>query len=61
MFDQREFSHIMRSLPVCVTEDDIEQMFTYADKDGDGQLSYSEFQASHFYYRYRNGNKARMS
>ena len=34
----------MRNLPVCVAEEDIHQMFTYADRDGDGQLSYKEFQ-----------------
>ena len=27
-----------------MSEEDIEEMFTYADKDGDGQISYTEFQ-----------------
>ena len=29
---QSEFSFIMRNLPACVSEDDIEQMFKFADK-----------------------------
>ena len=27
-----------------MSEEDIEEMFTYADKDGDGKISYTEFQ-----------------
>jgi Ca2+-binding EF-hand superfamily protein len=27
-----------------VSEEDIEEMFTFADKDGDGKISYTEFQ-----------------
>ena len=33
----------MSGLPVAVSEEDIEEMFSFADKDGDGQLSYEEF------------------
>ena len=35
---------MMRNLPEKVSEEDIEEMFSYADKDRDGKLSYSEFQ-----------------
>jgi hypothetical protein len=28
-----------------VSDEDIEEMFTYADKDSDGKISYKEFQA----------------
>ena len=34
----------MKNLPVCVSDHDIEEMFSFADKDRDGQLSYAEFQ-----------------
>ena len=40
---QAEFVQIMKSLPVCVPDDDIEEMFAFADKDKDGTLSYAEF------------------
>ena len=39
-----DFRHMMRNLPVPVEEEDIEEMFTYADRDNDGKLSYKEFQ-----------------
>jgi len=38
-----DFVQIMRSLPVRVPDHDIEEMFTFADKDNDGKLSYAEF------------------
>ena len=31
---------MMKNLPVPVTEDDIDQMFDFADKDKDGKISY---------------------
>ena len=34
----------MQNLPVHVADDDIAEMFAFADKDGDGQLSYEEFE-----------------
>ena len=34
----------MKSLPVAVSDEDIEDMFEFADKDKDGELSYEEFQ-----------------
>ena len=34
----------MKNLPVYVSDEDIEEMFEFADKDGDGHLSYSEFE-----------------
>ena len=36
----------MRNLPVCVSDEDIEEMFNFADADGDGKLSYAEFQVN---------------
>ena len=41
---QNEFIHIMKNLPVFVSDEDIEEMFNFADKDADGKLSYAEFQ-----------------
>ena len=35
---------IMRSLPEKVADTDIEEMFAFADKDGDDKLSFDEFQ-----------------
>jgi hypothetical protein len=43
---QDDFRHLMRNLPVPVADDDIDQMFDYADTDKDGRLSYKEFQMS---------------
>ena len=34
----------MRNLPVPVSEEDIEEMFSYADTDNDGKINYKEFQ-----------------
>merc|ERR1719483_1167617 len=39
-----DFQCMMRNLPVPVEEEDIDQMFDFADKDKDGKISYSEFQ-----------------
>ena len=44
--EKEDFRHIMRSLPVPVADKDIEEMFSYADKDNDGKLSYQEFLVS---------------
>ena len=33
----------MKNLPVPVADEDIEEMFDYADKNKDGKLSYEEF------------------
>ena len=33
----------MKNLPVSVKDEDIEEMFEFADKDKDGNLSYAEF------------------
>ena len=33
----------MRNLPVQVADEDIEEMFAFADRDKDGHLSYQEF------------------
>ena len=38
--------HIMKNLPVPVDDEDIEEMFAFADKNKDGKLSYKEFKAS---------------
>ena len=41
--DREDFYHIMKNLPVQVADEDIEEMFQFADKDRDGRLSYPEF------------------
>ena len=41
---QEDFTHIMKNLPEPVEDADIEEMFAFADRDGDGRLSYQEFQ-----------------
>ena len=41
---RQDFAHIMRNLPEKVSEEDIEEMFSFADKDQDGKISYAEFQ-----------------
>jgi len=41
--DKKDFKHMMMNLPEEVCEEDIEEMFTYADNDGDGRISYTEF------------------
>ena len=33
----------MKNLPVPVSDEDIEEMFEFADKNKDGKLSYEEF------------------
>ena len=43
---QKEFTELMKSLPVTVEDEDIEEMFNFADADGDGKLSYAEFQVN---------------
>ena len=35
---------MMKLLPVPVEDDDIEEMFNFADKDSKGEISYEEFQ-----------------
>ena len=37
---------MMKNLPVQVPDEDIEEMFEFADKDNDGKLSYQEFLVS---------------
>ena len=34
----------MKSLPVPVSDEDIEEMFRFADKNNDNKLSYKEFE-----------------
>ena len=41
---REDFYHIMRNLPVPVDDQDIKDMFEFADKDRDGKISYDEFQ-----------------
>jgi len=43
-FSKADFQFMMSNLPVPVKEEDIDQMFEFADKDKDGKISYSEFQ-----------------
>ena len=40
---QEDFVHIMKNLPVAVSDEDVEEMFEFADKNKDGKLSYKEF------------------
>ena len=37
----------MKSLPVTVEDEDIEEMFVTADRDRDGKISYEEFKVRH--------------
>ena len=39
-FTKADFQFMMRNLPVPVEEEDIDQMFDFADKDKDGKISY---------------------
>lgn len=41
---KEDFVHLMKNLPVHVDDEEIEEMFAYADRNQDGHLSYSEFQ-----------------
>ena len=41
---KEDFTHIMKNLPEKVSEEDIECMFSCADQDQDGKISFSEFQ-----------------
>ena len=41
---KEEFTFIMKNLPVPVLDTDIDEMFEFADKNKDGQLSFSEFE-----------------
>ena len=42
----KDFVQIMKNLPVEVSEEDIDEMFEFADKNQDGKLSYKEFKES---------------
>ena len=39
----------MKNLPAEVSDEDVEEMWNYADKNGDGRLSYKEFKVKYFY------------
>ena len=39
--------HIMKNLPAEVSDEDVEEMWNYADKNGDGRLSYKEFKVNY--------------
>ena len=39
-FSKTDFQFMMRNLPVPVNEEDIDQMFEFADKDKDGKINY---------------------
>ncbi|XP_023324888.1 calmodulin-like protein 4 [Eurytemora carolleeae] len=41
--NKTDFKFIMNNLPIPVSETDVEEMFTFADKDNDGRISYKEF------------------
>ena len=38
-FSKADFQFMMRNLPVPVDEEDIDQMFDFADKDKDGKIN----------------------
>ena len=40
----------MKNLPAEVSDEDVEEMWNYADKNGDGRLSYKEFKVKCFYF-----------
>ena len=37
----------MKNLPAEVSDEDVEEMWNYADKNGDGRLSYKEFKVKY--------------
>ena len=39
-FTKADFQLMMRNLPVPVNEDEINEMFDFADKDKDGKINY---------------------
>ena len=41
---REDFFHMMRNLPEKVHDDDIKEMFDFADANQDGKISYEEFQ-----------------
>ena len=41
---KEDFFHMMRNLPEKVSDEEIEQMFSFADANNDGKISYDEFQ-----------------
>ena len=41
-FSKADFQFMMSNLPVPVKEEDIDQMFEFADKDKDGKISYRQ-------------------
>ena len=41
---KQDFFHMMKNLPEKVSDEDIEEMFEFADANGDGKISYEEFQ-----------------
>lgn len=41
---KQDFIHMMRNLPEKVSDEDIEEMFEFADTNSDGKISYEEFQ-----------------
>ena len=42
-FTKTDFQLMMRNLPVPVTEEDIDAMFDFADKDRDGKINYRSY------------------
>ena len=51
-FGKADFQFMMRNLPVPVKEEDIDQMFEFADKDKDGKISYREVEKNYLFFRY---------
>ena len=48
---REDFKHIMKNLPVPVADEDIDEMFEFADKNKDGKLSYKEFEVNRIIMR----------
>ena len=42
-FNLSEFRNMMSHLPEHVSEEEIREMFSFADKNNDGQISFDEF------------------
>ena len=44
-------SHMMKNLPVAVSDDDIDEMYDYIDKSKNGKISFKEFKVRKLGYR----------
>ena len=51
-FNLSEFRNMMSHLPEHVSEEEIREMFSFADKNNDGQISFDEFMVKYLYTMY---------